>query len=352
MIFTSTYITGNSKLFLKAVDGKNITQKTFGRTTDITPDFSPDGSKIVFSSNRQGSWNLYLMPADGSGQLRQLTSSSGDETNPSFSPDGKKVVYEKHIRENQTYLAILNIQTNETTILGPGQSPVWSPANPDNEENATNPNVNKILFVQKRTNPNGTSQSSLWITTPNGQRVSEVYRSNRFLASQPDWSPNGRYIVFSSVDSKGLNGDQLAPEKSGDIWVINSDGSKLYQITDNPAPEWSPYWAKDGRIYFVMQRNGKQNVYSMKPLDSFRSDRPAPTLSEMTPSPKNTLSDHTEGNEKQNKEQNEQDNPQDNQDIDYLLKLWDWRKIENMENNNQNENRENNQQQDSNMGQE
>jgi dipeptidyl aminopeptidase/acylaminoacyl peptidase len=56
------------------------------------PAWSPDGSRIVFQSNRSGEWHLYLMTPDGE-DLRDLTPGLKDCRNPSFSPDGKMVVF-------------------------------------------------------------------------------------------------------------------------------------------------------------------------------------------------------------------------------------------------------------------
>jgi Tol biopolymer transport system component len=56
------------------------------------PAWSPDGSKIVFQSNRTGEWHLYLMNPDGTG-VRDLTPTLRDCRNPSFSPDGSRIAF-------------------------------------------------------------------------------------------------------------------------------------------------------------------------------------------------------------------------------------------------------------------
>jgi len=56
------------------------------------PSWSPDGSRLVFMSNRDGNWEIYLVNADGSG-LRRLTQSSSSEGMPTWSPDGQAIAY-------------------------------------------------------------------------------------------------------------------------------------------------------------------------------------------------------------------------------------------------------------------
>ena len=56
------------------------------------PDFSPDGRRIAFTSNREQQGEVYVMNADGSGQKR-LTRRAGDDWAPDFSPDGKRLSF-------------------------------------------------------------------------------------------------------------------------------------------------------------------------------------------------------------------------------------------------------------------
>jgi hypothetical protein len=61
---------------------------------DLSPRFSPDGSSIVFSSDRDGNDEIYVIGVDGTG-LARLTSSPGRDLDPSFSPDGSKIVFDR-----------------------------------------------------------------------------------------------------------------------------------------------------------------------------------------------------------------------------------------------------------------
>lgn len=85
-------------------DGKNVVNLTKSAAYDGWPCFSPDGKKIVFSSNRQGPANtgqLYIVNIDGSG-LKQITSGPGGFAIPWWTKDGTKI-YAYQYWETENY---------------------------------------------------------------------------------------------------------------------------------------------------------------------------------------------------------------------------------------------------------
>jgi TolB protein len=75
-------------------DGSGGTQLTTSTADDMGPDWSPNGTKIAFASNRDGNYEIYVMNADGTGQTR-ITNTAAQETKPAWSPDGTKIVFER-----------------------------------------------------------------------------------------------------------------------------------------------------------------------------------------------------------------------------------------------------------------
>ena len=86
---------GNREIYIMDMDGSNQTRLTNNPSRDHKPNWSPDGSKIVFNSNRDGKYEIYIMDRNGS-NLKQLTdnpignSQFSPNTYPLFSPDGSK----------------------------------------------------------------------------------------------------------------------------------------------------------------------------------------------------------------------------------------------------------------------
>ena len=73
-------------------NGSEVRRLTDHPARDLFPRFSPDGSLIAFSSNRDGNHNVYLVPASG-GNPRQLTFHSADDLVVNWSPDGRKILF-------------------------------------------------------------------------------------------------------------------------------------------------------------------------------------------------------------------------------------------------------------------
>ena len=88
-------------IFTVPAKGGMATRLTSTDAYEAAPVWSPDGSRIAFSSDREGSADVFVMPAKG-GEATRLTSNSANETPEAFTPDGKSVVYTAYIQAPAT----------------------------------------------------------------------------------------------------------------------------------------------------------------------------------------------------------------------------------------------------------
>ncbi len=91
---------------------------------DRCPRWSPDGQRIVFESNRAGSWDLWLIRPDGS-DLRRLTDAPGDERFPAWGPSGGRIVFVSD-QGSGPDLRLIDLGTGRSSLVvaAPGRGPV------------------------------------------------------------------------------------------------------------------------------------------------------------------------------------------------------------------------------------
>jgi Tol biopolymer transport system component len=256
-----------SEIFTVNPDGSGLTQLTFDGN-NIGPRWSADGTKIVFVSSRvtpgdtDGNYEIWVMNADGSGQMQiTFTASPFHNVHPAFSPDGSKIVFESNRPPSTTSdIWVMNADgsnPHQLTTASPDYEiePVWSP------------DGSKIVFKRS---------AKIFVMNPDGSGQTDISKDPGATDEYPEWSPDGRMIAFNSFPSRAIwvmNADgsgrkQLSnpsplpladefPAWSPDgakiaffrgidsIWVMNADGSNPVDITvsqPNSDTDFEPNW--------------------------------------------------------------------------------------------------------------
>jgi Tol biopolymer transport system component len=185
-------------------------------------------SKIAFTSNRDGSMQIYSMNTDGRGQTR-LTYSGGNDDNPRWSPNGTKILFQSDRDNPDTGYMDIYVMNSD----GSGITRLTSDANDDSMA-AWAPDGTKIVFQSMRNgvnyqvysmNADGSNQVSLTNTSAND--------------GEPSWSPDGTKIAFVS------DRDRTAYDS---VCVMNSDGSNQHALTSSSGnvEDTQPIWSPDG----------------------------------------------------------------------------------------------------------
>ena len=119
----------NDEIFIADEDGNNAKPLAPGPGDESNASFSPDGKWVVFTSNRNGPYDLYRLHPDGTG-LEQLTHDDAFDDQATFSPDGKKIAFVSS-RKGQADIYILDLATRSTVNItnhaGGDFRPCWSP---------------------------------------------------------------------------------------------------------------------------------------------------------------------------------------------------------------------------------
>lgn len=132
-MFTSNRDDGgrNYEIYIMNADGSEQTRLTNNPSVDEDPHLSPDGTKILFNSLRDGNREIYVMNADGSEPTR-LTNTPGLEYGADWSPDGTKIAFSSS-RDGGYEIFVMNADGSEPTNISnylpaTDEQPDWGPA--------------------------------------------------------------------------------------------------------------------------------------------------------------------------------------------------------------------------------
>ena len=239
--FHSTRDTGQYQVYVVDGDGGNLRQLTNLAPPNSEPTWSPDGSRIAFTSGADdiSNFTLYVINADGTDPHRLLEPGKGDNWYPSWSPKGDQIAFQSN-RDGNFEIYTAAVDTGQVTRLTSNDRtdsmPNWSP------------DGGKIAFVSDQ-DGNG----EIYVMNADG--------SNRVRLTdgpgedtQPAWSPDGTRILFISTR-----------DGNGEIYIMNADGSDQTRLTfTESSSEWTPRWAVHGtKILFSAVYDNDWEIYLM-----------------------------------------------------------------------------------------
>jgi YVTN family beta-propeller protein len=230
--------TGNWEIFLMNADGTNQVRLTHTNADNRAPFWASDGKRIAFVSNRDGNKEIYVMNADGSSPVN-LSRSRGDDFSPSWSPDGSKIAFVS-TRDGKRNVYVMNTDGNRQVRLsseGDNWNPNWSP------------DSQKLAFVA-----NHRGNNEIYLMDANGKNQTNLTRHPAEDGrGSHSWSPDGSRIAW--VTNRDGNWE---------IYVMNADGSNPVNVTRHPAEEGIGMfvWSPDGKqIAFISTRDSNEEVY-------------------------------------------------------------------------------------------
>lgn len=177
---------------------------------NVQPALSPDRTRIAFSSNRAGSYDLHLMDADG-GEPRRLTTDPDTEGEPAWTPDGSRIIYTVTVKGGQPQLRVLRPDGKPSQALTAG---------PGGSHSATvSPDGRTLAFVSTRD-----GNEDIYLMPVEGGEARRVTRT-RERESYPRFLPNGDLVfaVERGGRSKGSRVVRLAGTGGEGTTVLETD---------------------------------------------------------------------------------------------------------------------------------
>jgi hypothetical protein len=209
----------------------------------------PGNGEIVFSQvGAEGRLQLFVAQPDGSGTRVLTEAGAFDDLDPAVSPDGTTVAFQRRIDGEGFVIAAIPISGGEVTELTDralALQPAWSP------------DGSRIAFVGSA----GQGSFGLWVMDDDGSNQRRIAGSDSFDVLSPTWSPDGSRIAFVGFDDGAGTLE--------DIFSVTPDGAGLTRVTDTPGNrEVSPGWSPGGRTIAFVRTGGEiagSEIWTIRP---------------------------------------------------------------------------------------
>jgi len=250
---------GHKEIYECDYDGYNVRRITEDRSIVLLPRWSPDGTKILYNSYKDGGPMLY-MKEKTSRTVRRISARSGLNIGASWAPDGSRVALTLSLNGNPD-IFMIDLSGKIIRRLTDHWSIDVSPA--------FSPDGKKIAFVSNRSGSPQIYVKDL----ANGREQRLTYEGT--YNTSPSWSSLNR-IAYVSMGGGSF-----------DIFSIDEEGGQLRRLTNDQGNNEDPCWSPDGRyLMFSSNREGRYNLYIMnangqnqRKVTSLEGDQTAPSWS-------------------------------------------------------------------------
>ena len=241
-----------SNLWIVDIEGKRVRELTYGNWRDFSPVWSPDGKKIAFLSDRDGTTQIHVLWLD-TREVAQLTHLERAPGNLRWSPDGKMLTFTLFIPDTKTIL------------------PVKLPKRPEGAKWAKSAVIiDRLSWRRDGRGPIPKGYTHIFVIDAELGGTPRQLTSGDYSHSDPQWSADGKKIYFSAIrkpEAEYLRGDS-------EIYSVDLDTLEIKTLTDRKGPDsgarissdgkWIAYTGYDDKNYtrhlsslYLMDINGK-----------------------------------------------------------------------------------------------
>jgi TolB protein len=229
-------------------------------TRNSFPAISPDGTRVAFSSLRDGSYDLYLydVPSD---EVSRLTTTTGGAFSATWAPDGTELAF---TLSEQADVDIYRIGADGTGLQAvtdapdAARRPAWSPSGDFIAFELTDRDFDARGSGAAQP---AVTTSDIYLVEPAGTGLTQLTTDDA-VDTNPAWSPGGIEVAWESTRSAG----------TAQVFVADADGTNVLQLTESAGESRQPAWSPDGEtIVFSGRRDTEVDLYAIGSDDSAES---------------------------------------------------------------------------------
>jgi len=225
------------RLFRKSWDPETL----FRVPSVYNYDVSLKGDAVALSWDKSGQLEIYIQTPPG-GHVKCLTKGGESKISPCFSPDGSQLAYTQDYKGDENFdIFLLELSDEKAWNLTPDTDEAIYP------HVRWSPEAGRLAFVSNRS-----GKFSVY-TIPSSGGEPECVSDHEFNDSDPEWSPDGKWIAFSALIAAQDHGVFITPVNGGEIRRLDDN--------DKPIEASSPEWSPDGKaIAFMSGERGSSDI--------------------------------------------------------------------------------------------
>jgi TolB protein len=263
-IFFAHGAPSKATIFISNADGGEEHSLLQSTSLDYNPSWSPDGRWIVFTSERNGSADLYRVKPDGSG-LEQLTDNPAYDDQAAFSPDSDRIVFVTTRANGHANLWTMDLRTRKAT-------PLTSGADGGNFRPSWSPDGKWIAFSSDRgsTLPMGKGRwehlqiADVYLIHPDGSGLKRLTEHGNFCGS-PKWSGDSKRVVAYCMSGEETLTYRIPPQtiKQGETRLVSIDiaSGETANVAAGPGVKMAPAFLPSGEVAYIRKAAGAPGIF-------------------------------------------------------------------------------------------